>query len=121
MGNTSKSTKLVRRKRTINKHITKSITKPIPKHISSTKSKTKSGSVSKSKRVVDKRTLKTKYFDTHLSIRISKEMVKLMDFWISNPKCVDDAGIPLFSNRSHFCKSSLIKLFNELKFRYPTI
>lgn len=63
---------------------------------------------------------KKRFFDSHITIRISKEMKDIIDFWVSNPQCVFE-GKPLFDSRGHFVKASIIKHLRELKERYKAL
>lgn len=55
------------------------------------------------------------YFDSHVTIRLNSEMVKLINYWIKNPKCVMKDGKKLFKDRSHFIKCALVKYLEELE------
>ena len=59
-----------------------------------------------------------RYFDVFMTVRISKDMRRMIDYWVNNPDCVDDYGNKIFDNRSHFVKSSVIRHLQELKKNY---
>ena len=59
-----------------------------------------------------------RFFDIVFTMRVNREMLDIMDYWINHPHCVDSNSKPLFVSRSHLVKCSLIKQFNDLKTKY---
>lgn len=59
------------------------------------------------------------FFDIPICVRMNSDMLRVIDFWIDNPKCIDVVtNRGLFDNRSHFVKVAVLELFKQLRNTY---